>query len=451
MDTTKTSKSRRPLPTPTSTPTPATPVAPSNVYSSHPTQNPPPLPTRPKNVGSGHTVYLPPPTPPPNHNTETPPFREPELVTEELISSDEPVPELIPQYQESWYNNQWSDTTPWHPSGQPTSWDSKGKDWDSNEDSKWSGNLDNMDYWASSYTTKAVRIDGRDQEEEKNWWNPAVREKSQRPGLGILSPTLAEMLHNSDHSLFSVSVTPPDIKFPDLPPTPTPLTNRELDVPSSSTSASQQSRSPPPPPPTPDDVRTAVPHPHAYYCGKENGWVLLLWKSSSIFPPLAKSFRKSMHQPFPDQNRRRQTTSCIGEDEQPFGPANKTHHFHIYRKAIDAHTLNPPFYRNEWEKVERVKQLRRTKTIRIEEVNLEMLQSDSDNKMEEDQVEEDEGDLLDLYVCCQCSFYCAASGVIPGVIPRRCFDEFIRDRRDHPAVGKSREVAVCYAVETVIR
>jgi ubiquitin carboxyl-terminal hydrolase 25/28 len=445
---------RRPLPTPTSSPNPGSPVAtiapilPSTFYASN--QNPPPLPTRSRNAGSGHTIYVAPPTPPPNYPT----YREPELINEEPISTDESVPELIPQENEPWYNNsRWGDTAtvPWDSSTQPNSWDSQ--EWSNNADTKWPNNFDTVDYWSSSYASKAIAIDGRDEEEEKFWWDPAVREKCNRPGSGILPPILADLLHNAEHSLFCVSVTPPDLRTSDnsihRPTTP------RGDVHDAQTPASASfphtPHPPPPPPPTPDDVRMAVPHPNAYYCTKENGWVLLLWKSSSVFPPLAKSFRHSAHPPFPDQNRRKRTGSCIGEEEQPFGQMNRTHHFHVYKKAVDARNLNPPFHRSDWEKTAKLKHMRRTKTIHMEGFDSQKLKTLADERMEEDQIEEEEGDLLDLFVCCQCSFYCVASALIPGVISRRTLDDFIRDKRDHPAIGKSKEVAVYNAVETLIR
>ncbi|KAG6891815.1 hypothetical protein C0993_006219, partial [Termitomyces sp. T159_Od127] len=71
--------------------------------------------------------------------------------------------------------------------------------------------------------------------------------------------------------------------------------------------------------------------------------------------------------------------------------------------------------------------------------------------MDEADGEPEEGRLLDLYICCQCSLYCVASGVIPGVIPRKCFDEFIRDKRGNPPVGQSGEMAIAVAFETIIR
>ena len=49
-------------------------------------------------------------------------------------------------------------------------------------------------------------IDGRVDHEEIDWWNPNEREKYNRPGPGILSPVLAEEVHDPNHSLFSINV-----------------------------------------------------------------------------------------------------------------------------------------------------------------------------------------------------------------------------------------------------
>lgn len=61
-----------------------------------------------------------------------------------------------------------------------------------------------------------------------------------------------------------------------------------------------------------------------------------------------------------------------------------------------------------------------------------------------------EPDLLDLYICCQCSVYCLVSQVIPGVLPIRVLDEFVKDKQEHPPPGKTPEVAVVTALETII-
>src|SRR5262249_54608141 len=187
---TKALKPRRRLPTPTPSPKPSspttmvTPVPPTNFYASH--QNTPTLPSRSKNVGSSHTTYLAPPTPPPNYDSHDS-YREPELITEEPIPTDEPVPGLVPQYQDGWYGSHWSDPATWNTPTQTTS-----NEWVSNTDPKWSS-ASELDYWNSSYTSR-IPIDGRDEQEETRWWDPAVRDKYNRPGAGILPPILGEFL-----------------------------------------------------------------------------------------------------------------------------------------------------------------------------------------------------------------------------------------------------------------
>jgi hypothetical protein len=168
-----------------------------------------------------------------------------------------------------------------------------------------------------------------------------------------------------------------------------------------------------------------------------------------VAPPLARSFQNTAHRPLPDQSRRKRTGSCIGDDEQPFGQVNKTHHFHKYTKAVDAHKLTPPFRRNEWETLESVKAKRRAGTIIMDPIDLEKMKAQEGDKMQEDETEE-EGKLLNLYVCCQCSFYCVASGVIPGFIPRKFWDEFIREKKSSPPPGKTGELNVVLALETLL-
>jgi ubiquitin carboxyl-terminal hydrolase 25/28 len=204
-------------------------------------------------------------------------------------------------------------------------------------------------------------------------------------------------------------------------------------------------------PPTADDVRMAVPHPNAYYCPKENGWIILSWKSSSVAPPLAESFQDSPHPPLPDQDRRKRTESCVVDSTNPFGQSNKTHHFHRYENAIDAHKLTPPFRGEEWEEIESIKLKRRTATFITDDFDVTKMSVDDIDAMVANESESDaEGRLLDLYVCCQCSFYCVASGIIPGVIPRKCIDEFAKEKRNNPPVGKTGDQAVATAFETIL-
>ena len=269
-------------------------------------------------------------------------------------------------------------------------------------------------------------IDGRVDHEEINWWNPNEREKYNRPGPGILSHVLAEELHDPNHSLFSINVVPPLVFI---------ASEDQLSTPSSD--------HPKLSPSTEDEIRMVVPHPDAYYCPKDNGWVILSWKSS---PPLARSFVNSPNAPS-DQARRRFTGSCIEED-QPFGKMIKTHHFHKYEKAIDSHKLTPPFRQDEWQISESLKLKRRTVTIIPHDLNINAAKADDDIEVMEKNTGDDEGELLDLYVCCQCSFYCVVSGVIPGVIPKTYIDEVIRDKRRNSPLGKTGDQAVVSAFET---
>ena len=288
-------------------------------------------------LGSSTTSYIPP---------ETASFRQPELVEEEPIPKD--PPSWVPDTVSAW--------------GEPSD--------------GWDNFTSLNDPWGEpDVVSRKIPIDGRDDHEELHWYDPAVRALHPRPGAGVLPPLLADLLHDPDHALYSVStqVRPPLV-------------------------------SPPPPHmPTPDEVRTAIPHPNAYFCREHNGWVLLLWKASTVLPPLVT---EPSTPPLPDQSRRKRTNSCVGAGEQPFGQANLTHHWHRYEKAVDATKLNPPYAHGEL--------------------------------------------LLDLYLCCQCSMYCLVSEVIPGVIPLKLVEEFTLDKIGHPAIDKTPKATAVAGWETVL-
>ena len=329
-------------------------------------------------AGSSHTTYIPAIPSPADKNKDST-FREPELV-------DDEIPPLEPI----------------------------GADWGKIAQGHWD--------WGSRWNANRVDIDGRSDEEELKWSDPDMLRKAHRPGPGVLPTLLSETLHSPDHTLYSVRPTAPPAK----------------------TNATAASPPPPPsvpsPPPTLEELNTAVPHPNAYYCREHNGWVLLLWCSSSVLPPISPTF-KSDH-PFPDQARRKQTSSCSGEDERSLGPANVTHHFHRYAKAVDASMLTTPFKRSEWEAQALRKQQRRKMTIHSDD---EKTEPGTGAK-----TESGEPDLLDLYLCCQCSVYCLVSQVIPGVLPLRAFEEFVKDKFEHPPPGKTGEIAVITGLETII-
>jgi ubiquitin carboxyl-terminal hydrolase 25/28 len=64
--------------------------------------------------------------------------------------------------------------------------------------------------------------------------------------------------------------------------------------------------------------------------------------------------------------------------------------------------------------------------------------------------EEAEGDLLDLYVCCQCSFYVIASDVIPGVVSVKLLEDLVKNKIENPPPDKNGELAALITLETIL-
>jgi ubiquitin carboxyl-terminal hydrolase 25 len=454
-------KSSDPHADPASMPGGVATIPPSTFYG---TQNQRPVPNRPAapSVGSastGHYTIQP---------SEKSPFREPELVSDE--SGQLPA---LADYAANQDGRPFDYDTPpqegvW-PSGDASSWPSQGTQYYGSTSTNPFASTDRWlasgpeptwgSYeggWVNESTRRSVTIDGRNESEETLWWNAQVRSNNTRPGHGILPPVLADNLHHPEHTLFSVTVTPPDFKLP-VPPAPvpsqpqpasseSPKLRRSTDS-ASSLTGGQSSHAPYPP--TAEEVRIAVPHPNAYYCRKHNGWVLLIWKSSTINPPFSRSFKGIL----PDPGRRRLTNSCIGDGEQPLGPDNITHHFHAYERAVDAHRLPHPFNASQWETEERSKLRYRKMTLRGNDpasVMSAMEQVAEDTRMDVDQ-EEGEGDLLDLYVCCQCSFYVVSSDVIPGVVPVKLIEDLVKSKMENPPPDKCGEFAVLITLETILK
>ncbi|KAG7099973.1 hypothetical protein E1B28_001766 [Marasmius oreades] len=465
---TESPRPRRPLPVPGAPPPPQRPSTPipASVFYGEASQHPPPLPLRTTGVGSSSTTYKSATTekPPAYDSTSLTEFREPELIREEGIDDNdfEDIPPLTHDYEQSG----WSPNSDWWTNNVNNGW---GESTIQRDPTPYPGQVSVSGGWNNGYDTLGwlsdnkfgnggVAIDGREDAEELAWWNPLERSKHPRPGKGMLPPILADQLHDPEHALFFVSPTPPDIQppapsstSPEQPPAQVGTLNSPSPPPVPSTSSLSSSTSSPSaktrvPPPLAQEVRTAVPHPNAYYCPKENGWVILSWRSSSVLPPLVNSFNSCEHPyPLPEQGRRKRTTTCVGDDENTLtDPSNQTHHFHKYPKVIDALKLTPPFRQNEWE-VSEVKQKRRAGQIITEDLDLEALKTKAD-----EEAELEEGMLLDLYMCCQCSFYCVASDIQRGVVPNNVWKEFIEEKQGNPALGSKPEISVVLGLETLL-
>jgi ubiquitin carboxyl-terminal hydrolase 25/28 len=373
--------------------TPPTGVPPSTFYgtsssSKSKSKTPPALPKRPEKVGSLHTTYVAPSEPPVYEDT---PFREPELVETAPVA---PFDGSI-STDTSWGNDAsgWSKAT-------AASWDNDkvAEDWSRPVTSNWAG----QGTWSQNSAATKTAIDGRDYEEETDWWDLEARAKARRPGSGVL-PTLAmERLHDEDHILLDVSPSPPV------------LTDKT--APEGYTG------------PSADEVRMAKPHANAYYCWRDHGWVIIQWKTSTVFPTLAEGYNPPTS--LPDHERRKRNKRC-GD-----GAPNKTHHFHAYEGAVDSTGLTTPYYRAKWEGG-----LQPSSSIVPETM--------ASTGQEENTAEE--GVLMDLYICCQCPFYCVVSHIIPAVIPRSLMDKLNDDRLRNPSGGLSGEETLMSLWETVLR
>jgi len=143
-------------------------------------------------------------------------------------------------------------------------------------------------------------------------------------------------------------------------------------------------------------------------------------------------------------------TSCVSESEA-LGPTNVTHHFHAYERAVDARLLTHPFIASEWENEERSKFRHRKMTLQGSDMTGELELAVDNARMEVNQEDGDgEGDLLDLYVCCQCSFYVITSGVIPGVVPVKLLEDLVKNKVENPPLDKSGELSALITFETIL-
>ncbi|KAF7337555.1 USP domain-containing protein [Mycena sanguinolenta] len=398
--TASTNSIRRPLPTPQTKPSTLTvadePLASTSSVSNSPPKpitqtssavasssistasfygsQPPALPSRPSGVGSSHTTVWQPEDRLPSYaaSISNHDYREPELVEEDM-------PELLP-----------ADPARGGAEGRAGT---RGAGWDS---------ATGYNSWSSK---SLVQIDGRDLHEEESWWDPN-RNKDNRPGPGILPPLLSDILHNPDHNLYSLAFT-----MPEFPPPPASPPSSQLASSNSSTTA------PPQDAPSFEEVCASVPHPDAYYCPTDNGWVILKWGYADQPPPLARSFEMSSHHPLP-RPIRRNPENCSDST------GNVTHHFHRYEKAVDAHKLDVPFHFDKWDTIETVKHKRRVGAV-LPDLDLEKIALEDEDKMD---IDEPEGPLLDLPL----------------------WDDFVKEKSNNPQPGKTPERSVAMAMETML-
>lgn len=244
---------------------------------------------------------------------------------------------------------------------------------------------------------KDVSIGRSDLREGPGSWHSESQTQNPCPGPGILPTLLAERLHHPDHSLYRVSVTPPN---PHRHP------------------SAVSTSSLPCPPPTEKEVYESIPHPRALYCQKVNAWILLLTQSSLELPPFADGYNeRHPNTTLPDSSRRRSVSDCA------YGGPDFTHHYHFYPSAISSLSLDPPF----------------PQSPSFPDDNIAR-RSSFDSEV-----------LLDIYVCCQCHVYVLCSRLIPGVIPVKYLEDFARERSEHPLPNQTGSDAAVRAFDTTLK
>ncbi|KIJ53984.1 hypothetical protein M422DRAFT_42272 [Sphaerobolus stellatus SS14] len=279
-----------------------------------------------------------------------------------------------------------------------------------------------------------VALTGRDLGEEAVWWDIDRRAKELRPGPGILPTLLADKLHDPDHSLFKVLVKTPEIATPQSSAASSPYAKSPSSPPPAGSPSSSSQAPPTSPPSLPPissaEVNESVPNAYAYYCRKENGWILLRTHQSHTLPTLAPEFlAKHPDIVFP-RPQLRSARNCAFKDEYGFS-SNLTHHYHHYPKAISSALLN--YRRAPWE------------------IDSSTEEEDGDRMEGIEEADSKDAILLDLFVCCQCHVYVVCSDIIPGIIPAHYLEEFVRNKMASPLPGQTGADAALVGLDTMIK
>ncbi|CAE6436051.1 unnamed protein product [Rhizoctonia solani] len=385
----------------------------------------------------------------------------------ELVSSSTPKVTFDPTAGGVWQDSVTGDMG-WG-QNQTTDWDKAGEDWIQNAHD-W-----NVEPEAFSGTQWGVRnpdpIDwGIQANELDRWWDPLLHQR--KPGFGILAPRVIEMMHDSDHVLYEVTIS----GNPTPEPQPTSALSPKPSVSSAgalnSATASPLPPSPAPPTsatgettpapesviphtlPTNEELRDATPHPSALYCRKHHGWVILFISATSATASHLTAHwctdpeKRALLDKLPDASLRTKK-DCLDPEAASEWPSSssssqKMHHFHKYPNAVAGSGLFPA--------------LKRPSATPKPGEDVEM-SSESQHQGGQDEFrtsweQAPPGEHLDLYLCCQCKtqILCSPGGsVIPCIIPPGSLNGFIQDRYSSPKPGQEREQSALGALEMLLR
>ncbi|KAJ1302527.1 hypothetical protein OPQ81_002844 [Rhizoctonia solani] len=305
------------------------------------------------------------------------------------------------------------------------------------------------------------------------WWDPQLHQR--KPGHGLLAPRVIEMIHDSDHVLYEVTISgnpTPDPQSTSVL-SPKPSVSSATGVLNSATGNTVPSSSPvhslpsttgetapaveptiPHVVPTSEELRDATPHPAALYCRKHHGWVILFVTTTSATAShltahwCSNPEKRALLEKLPDASLRI-NKDCLdpeglSEWALSSNSGQKMHHFHKYPNAVAGSGLFPA--------------LKRPNVAPTSRENVEMF---SEAQPQEGQDEfrlsweqAPPAEHLDLYLCCQCKtqILCSPGGsVIPCITPFRSLESFIQDRCSNPKPGQSKEQSALAALEMLLR
>ncbi|KAF8596170.1 cysteine proteinase [Ceratobasidium sp. AG-I] len=414
------------------------------------------------------------------------------------------APEAVPNSDPAFIDNTnggWADSfnNPWEVS-RATDWDNRpgsptgrpgNSEWSDrmNLDQQWGERPPNPDNW------KNLGVIGTDEpwgNDPDKWWDKDLQLTRRKPGPGMLAPRAIEIMHDSDHILYEVSITGNPSAEPSAtlshktsvrsigalnapnPPTPTAST-------SASPAAGTTETTPEPAPeviphviPTSEELRDATPHPSALFCRRHFGWVVIsIIAASATASHLGSHWcsdpdKKAIFDTLPDPALRNDK-DCLERETSPskaslYGTINwstdkepKMHHFHVYRNVVAGSGLYPPLKRQ----ISTISPpLPVTSSNAGGDVDMasqsQVLEADdkTDDAPETSWKEAPPAEHLDLYMCCQCKTQVVCSpdgGVIPCVIPADVIEGFIRERGSQPKPGQTSEQSVFMSLEMIMR
>ncbi|CAE6338647.1 unnamed protein product [Rhizoctonia solani] len=399
------------------------------------------------------------------------PKANPDYRPPELIPNSAPKVSFDPTAEGAWQNTESSEmnwgqgqTHDWSQAN--TEWIQKAKDWDIDPAlGQWAAQDTNPTDW-DMHTAEIAR-----------WWDPQLNQR--KPGPGMIAPRTIEMIHDSDHILYEVTIsgnpTPEPQATSALSPKPSVSSGTgALNSPAvgSTQLFSPAPKSAPPLPsapgevgpapepavphvlPTDEELRNATPHPAALYCRKHHGWAILFISATSATASHLTAHwcsdpnKKALLNKLPDPSLRT-IRDCLDPEalsEWPLSSSTgqKMHHFHKYPNSVAGSGLFPALKRPKVG----------PKTEEDVEMSTESQAQDTQDEFRSSWEKATVAEHLDLYLCCQCKIQilCSPGGsVIPCITPLSSLESFIQDRSSNPKPGQSKEQSALAALEMLLR